>query len=135
MPSINQQHRHPDRLPDFHNIGVWLRGLMGAPTTVAANAATGTITLAANLLVNDTVTVDGTVDQFVWRPGVAELYLTSAGSAGTTVSRFVPADGVVIALGPNAKREGNGQAVPPSSVSVLGLAQWWAVPITRPRAS
>ena len=46
---------------DTRNIGVWLRGLMGAPTTVAANAATGTITLTANLLVNDTVTVDGTV--------------------------------------------------------------------------
>jgi hypothetical protein len=46
---------------DTRNIGVWLRGLMGAPTTVAANAATGTVTLTANLLVNDTVTVDGTV--------------------------------------------------------------------------
>ena len=40
---------------DTRNIGVWLRGLMGAPTTIAANAATGTITLTANLLVNDTV--------------------------------------------------------------------------------
>ena len=28
MPSINQQHRHPDRLPDFHNIGVWLRTVL-----------------------------------------------------------------------------------------------------------
>jgi hypothetical protein len=46
---------------DTRNIGVWLRGLMGAPTTVAANAATGTITLTANLVVNDTVTIDGTV--------------------------------------------------------------------------
>ncbi len=25
MPSINQHHRHPDRLPDFANMGVWLR--------------------------------------------------------------------------------------------------------------
>lgn len=46
---------------DTRNIGIWLRGLMGAPVTVAAAAATGTITLTANLLVNDTVTVDGTV--------------------------------------------------------------------------
>lgn len=57
------------------------------------------LVIAADGANEQTVTVDGTVDQFVWRPGVAELYLTSAGSAGTTVSRFVPADGVAIALG------------------------------------
>ena len=28
MPSINQQHRPPDRLPDFLNIGVWLRAVL-----------------------------------------------------------------------------------------------------------
>lgn len=44
---------------DVRNIGVWLRGLFGAPTTAAAVAATGTITLTANLQAGDTVTVDG----------------------------------------------------------------------------
>lgn len=28
MPSINQHHRHPDRLPDFTNMGVWLRATL-----------------------------------------------------------------------------------------------------------
>lgn len=28
MPSINQHHRHPDRLPDFANMGVWLRTVL-----------------------------------------------------------------------------------------------------------
>jgi two-component system sensor histidine kinase AlgZ len=28
MPSINQHHRHPDRLPDFANMGVWLRAFL-----------------------------------------------------------------------------------------------------------
>lgn len=45
---------------DVRNIGVWLRGVMGDPTTAAAIAATGKITLTANLQPNDTVTVDGT---------------------------------------------------------------------------
>jgi two-component system sensor histidine kinase AlgZ len=28
MPSISQHHRHPDRLPDFANMGVWLRTVL-----------------------------------------------------------------------------------------------------------
>lgn len=55
--------------------------------------------IAADGANEQTVTVEGTVDQFVWRPGVAELYLTSMGSAGTTVSRFDATSASVSALG------------------------------------
>lgn len=41
MPSINQQHRHPDRLPDFHNIGVWLRAVL----IVTALSAAATVAM------------------------------------------------------------------------------------------
>lgn len=55
--------------------------------------------IAADGANEQAATVEGVVDQFVWRPGATELYLTSAGSAGTTVSRVDPASGIVIALG------------------------------------
>lgn len=46
---------------DHRNIGFWLKGLFGNPTTVATVAAKGSLTLLANLIANDTVTVDGVV--------------------------------------------------------------------------
>jgi hypothetical protein len=46
---------------DLENIGLWLKGAFGQPTTAGAVAATGTITLTANLNATDTVTVDGVV--------------------------------------------------------------------------
>jgi two-component system sensor histidine kinase AlgZ len=43
MPSINQHHRHPDRLPDFTNMGVWLR----AALLVTALSFAATVVIAA----------------------------------------------------------------------------------------
>lgn len=42
MPSINQQHRHPDRLPDFLNIGVWLRTILIVTATSFVMVVAGT---------------------------------------------------------------------------------------------
>ncbi len=75
--------------PQLSDDGGWIAfSREGSATIIAADGAN-----------EQAVNVEGAVDQFVWRPGVAELYLTSAGSAGTTVSRVDPADGIVIALG------------------------------------
>ena len=43
MPSINQHHRHPDRLPDFTNMGVWLR----AALLVTALSFAATVVISA----------------------------------------------------------------------------------------
>jgi hypothetical protein len=50
---------------DVRNIGVWLRGLLGAPTTAAAVAATGKITFSAQPAANSTITLGGVAWTFV----------------------------------------------------------------------
>lgn len=48
---------------DRHYSGIWLAGLLGAPTTTQ-NAATGTITFPGNPANNDTITLNGVVWTF-----------------------------------------------------------------------
>ena len=50
---------------DIENIGLWLRGAFGSPTTAASLAATGNITFSAQPIVNSTVTINGVVFTFV----------------------------------------------------------------------
>lgn len=105
---------------DVRNIGLWLRGMMGTPTTVAAIAATGTITLVANLLVGDTVTVDGiayaavasgaTGNQFnlggtaaLTATALAAVINPSANVAATVTGAVVNLTAKALGLGGNAR--------------------------------
>ena len=45
---------------DHRNIGFWLKGLFGNPTTVATVAAKGSIVFSAQPAVNSTITINGT---------------------------------------------------------------------------
>lgn len=50
---------------DLRNIGFWLKGLLGSPTTTTGQAASGTLTFAAQPAVNSTVTIAGQAVTFV----------------------------------------------------------------------
>lgn len=50
---------------DVRNIGIWLKGLFGQPTTAAAIAATGSITFSAQPAPNSTITLGGVAWTFV----------------------------------------------------------------------
>lgn len=50
---------------DVENIGFWLKGAFGQPTTAASLAATGSITFSAQPAVSSTISVGGTTFTFV----------------------------------------------------------------------
>lgn len=71
---------------DHRNIGFWLKGLFGNPTTVATGAARGSLTLLANLIANDTVTVDGVVYTAVASGATGQQFNIGANAAATATA-------------------------------------------------
>ena len=71
---------------DHRNIGFWLKGLFGNPTTVATVAARGSLTLLANLIANDTVTVDGVVYTAVASGATGQQFNIGANAAATATA-------------------------------------------------
>lgn len=71
---------------DHRNIGFWLKGLFGNPTTVATVAAKGSLTLLANLIANDTVTVDGVVYTAVASGATGQQFNIGANAAATATA-------------------------------------------------
>ena len=71
---------------DHRNVGFWLKGLFGNPTTVATVAAKGSLTLLANLIANDTVTVDGVVYTAVASGATGQQFNIGANAAATATA-------------------------------------------------
>lgn len=71
---------------DHRNIGFWLKGLFGNPTSVATVAAKGSLTLLANLIANDTVTVDGVVYTAVASGATGQQFNIGANAAATATA-------------------------------------------------
>lgn len=72
---------------DYHNIGFWLSGLLGAPATTTV-AATGTITFADNPSNGDTITLNGATWTFVsGSPSTNETQIQ--GSLAATLEQLV----------------------------------------------
>jgi hypothetical protein len=71
---------------DHRNIGFWLKGLFGNPTSVAIVAAKGSLTLLANLIANDTVTVDGVVYTAVASGATGQQFNIGANAAATATA-------------------------------------------------
>lgn len=71
---------------DHRNIGFWLKGLFGNPNSVATVAAKGSLTLFANLIANDTVTVDGVVYTAVASGATGQQFNIGANAAATATA-------------------------------------------------
>jgi hypothetical protein len=71
---------------DHRNIGFWLKALFGNPTTAASIAARGSLTLLANLIANDTVTVDGVVYTAVASGATGQQFNIGANAAATATA-------------------------------------------------
>lgn len=71
---------------DHRNIGFWLKGLFGNPTTVATVAARGSLTLLTNLIANDTVTVDGVVYTAVASGATGQQFNIGANAGATATA-------------------------------------------------
>jgi len=101
---------------DHRNIGFWLKGLFGNPTTVATVAARGSLTLLANLIANDTVTVDGVVYTAVASGATGQQFNIGANAAATA-----PAMAAIINPSANVAAVATG-AVVNLTAKALGLA-------------
>lgn len=82
---------------DQIGIGYWLKALLGAPTTVGAVAATGTITFSAQPAVNSTVTINGTVFTFVASGATGNQSNIGGSLAATLTSLAVVLNASVVA--------------------------------------
>lgn len=71
---------------DHRNIGLWLKGIFGNPVTVATVAARGSLTLLANLIANDTGTVDGVVYTAVASGATGQQFNIGANAAATAAA-------------------------------------------------
>lgn len=72
---------------DRHYIGMWLAGLLGAPTTTQ-QAATGTITFADNPTADDTITLNGVEWTFV-SSGASGAETNIQGTLADTLAQLV----------------------------------------------
>ena len=74
---------------DVENLGLWLKGTFGQPTTAGVLAATGVITFSAQPIVNSTITLNGTTFTFVAAGAVGNQSNIGANLAATLTALAV----------------------------------------------